>query len=349
MRVTRRQLKNIISEALQLEEKTYSHVDDDLPFTNNDIRLLLLKYVDRLVKLESESDTSKIASLTDRVLNYLENIELKFKDGTAAFSAYKTEIDPDLSMFYYRTQDIGREFKNYLLSLLNARIGDENKEAVILFIMKVAGIDQRNRVQGLVTEEVIKALEEISAYDFMRAAKAKHRRFQASFFEKFMSTQESNHYYEMLKRINDSFDSVKSLRAEIQRLELGDDYSNDKLIDKLEHVRDSYSSMKTREQDLFDITADFDKVEDYISNNNYRSAERTLRKIRRSMLDVIVNWNKYRGLYNRNKPDGLEYLQSEIFQFSKILKSQRDQLPLSLKQKIRDIRKSVEGFQTLFE
>jgi hypothetical protein len=340
---------------LSEEEESYSHVDDDLPFTNNDIRLLLLKYVDRLVKLESESDTDKIASLTDRVINYLENIEIKFKDGTAAFSAYETEINPDLSMFYYRTKDIGREFKNYILRRLNPNAPDviyNQKEAdrIIRFILGVAGID-RNAGGGQLQQmsfsqaraKAVEALREVSSYRFMRAAKS------YSYFEQFISTQESRHYHEMLKRINNSFDSVKNLRDQIQRLELGDDFSNDKLIDKLEDIRDSYSSSTTREQDLFDITADFEKVENYIVDNNYKSAERTLRKIRRSMLNVLKNWSKYRGFYNRDKPDGIKYLENEILQFSQILKSQRDQLPLSLKQRIRDVRKSVEGFQTLFE
>ena len=104
--------------ALQQAEEEFN-----LPFTNRDIRILATQYLSTINRAV-ESENYKLAGvLSKRMVNYIDNLNVKLNTGTAAYPAGSNKADSELSMFYFQTPDIGEEMKSWLFTHLTPRGG----------------------------------------------------------------------------------------------------------------------------------------------------------------------------------------------------------------------------------
>tara|TARA_R110002051_G_scaffold317563_1_gene398882 strand:- start:63 stop:1337 length:1275 start_codon:yes stop_codon:yes gene_type:complete len=348
-------------DVMRDEEERYG-----LPFTNRDIRLLLLRYVDKLVELESNGDYDTMAAVSDRVINYIDNLILKVADGTAAYPAYSNKVDKKLSMFYYQTPDIGEEFKRNLLSSIAywRGLAPNAWDNMRKFLTAATGIDPKYE------SDARGVIQDASGYELLRAS----RRFGYS------PVKDTGHIEMIQQRMNDSKTSVAKLRSRLETEEMGTEYSNEKLLDILEDAKDAWyralnelprynpdpteaygtPSPGIKDEQEAAIEEHLAELESLIVSNDFMKAHRAVNSTIRALLPI---WKSVAtgGEHGRMQPNdqnlrtqvagGAELLRFKeaLLNFKEVLKDHKYTAPQGVKLLIRNIRKAAEGFQTMFE
>jgi len=176
--------------------------------------------------------------------------------------------------------------------------------------------------------------------------------------------------------------TIAKLRDRIESEEMGTDYSNEKILDMFEDARDLWhaadSKIGPRHRDgilspvqslVKDFAESFEtkfaEAEAQILENDFKKVHRAvnsiIRELRRVMVGIPSALDPAR--YPRGASavqlvgmmDQLPYgkdlmeLETQLRKISKVLKGQKYDTPKQVKMLIRDIRKAVEGFQTMFE
>ena len=317
-------------DVMRDEEERYG-----LPFTNRDIRLLLLRYVDKLVELESNGDYDTMAAVSDRVINYIDNLILKVAEGTAAYPAYSNKVDKKLSMFYYQTPDIGEEFKRNLLSMLSRERGlpPAAWENMRKFLTAATGIDPKYE------DTAGGAIQDASGYELLRAS----RGFGYS------PVKDTGHIEMIQQRMNDSKTSVAKLRNRLETEEMGTEYSNEKLLDILEDAKEQwYESKLDNAEEKAVIDDRLAELESLIVSNDFMKAHRAVTSTIRDLIPI------FQRLESTPNPipwqlDSIRKFRQALLSFSEVLKDHKYTVPQGVKILIRNIRKAAEGFQTMFE
>ena len=317
-------------DVMRDEEERYG-----LPFTNRDIRLLLLRYVDKLVELESNGDYDTMAAVSDRVINYIDNLILKVADGTAAYPAYSNKVDKKLSMFYYQTPDIGEEFKRNLLSSIAywRGLSPHAWNNMRKFLTAATGVDPNSE------SSAPGVIQDASGYELLRAS----RRFGYS------PVRDTGHIEMIQQRMNDSKTSVAKLRNRLETEEMGTEYSNEKLLDILEDAKDHwYQSKLDNAEEKAVIDDRLAELESLIVSNDFMKAHRAVTSTIRDLIPI------FQRLESTPNPipwqlHAIRKFRQALLSFSEVLKDHKYTAPQGVKILIRNIRKAAEGFQTMFE
>ena len=243
-----------------------------LPFTNRDIRLLLMKYLEKFDTLIAEKNFDDAATITGRTVDYINNLILKLDAGTAAYPAQSNVVDKNLSMFYYQTPDLGDEFKRSLLSRLDsgtqkydwqvhgvsgdilglARQLGARKE--LLDVISFRGGQGRYALGTGTKEEEDAALAEIrrvinaaSGYDIIQKMASQGKKGQQSQLSPLEDTINKPHTRAMKRRMKDAENELISFN-EFMSVASDDDgeFSLDMLLDGLDEL---YGSIELLSKD----------------------------------------------------------------------------------------------------
>ena len=318
---------------MKIEEERYG-----LPFTNRDIRLLLLSYVDKIQEIAASKDYNILSQINSRVLNYIDNLQLKLSAGTAAFPAYSNKIDPKLSMFYYQTPNVASDFKKFLLSRVatdrygNSFITDHAEKIVQMYFPTTSLVFR---------EKILENLKKIPEIDLLMLSSQQHK---APFK---MFTGRSNHIKTIQSRIDASKVAIEEFQQYAEHAaklgELGDDvgYMGTDLIEDFLTVIARVSS------DSRVPTAAMQKAKNLAETELYDAMDagelRKGYKLTRKLIRIIHDPALSRfGSAQRALLSSAEKILNYTDKFRFDISRHAHKL-------VRSIRASMEGFQSLFE
>ncbi len=356
---------------MQAEEERYG-----LPFTNRDIRLLLLSYVDKIQEISASGDNSILSQINSRVLNYIKNLQIKINNGTAAYPAYSNKVDQKLSMFYYQTPDIGQTFKGFARDILRGNfpsgidtfMAGSIKETLRSIIMQ-ANPSFAEGTKKYDMQALIEALEKTSSYTLLQLANSITSTYASAevmamdefnVFSVFRNqTLNPSHGAELTKRIYSSkkaierFQKAAEMAANVS--EMGSEDVGYQGSDLIEDFLAELDSLMTG-QNVSNFPA-FHAVQqhamgplyDAMDNADFRDAYKQTRKLIRLIQQCPHGQAQ---LHNDSKLTRAQAKEKLIAKAQPIL-SYVDTLRFDIKkyipQLVRSIRASMEGFQSLFE
>ena len=298
-------IKDKIESDSQKQDQVMSAEEDryDLPFTNRDIRLLLLSYVDKIQEIAQSKDYSTLSQINSRVLNYIDNLQMKISEGTAAYPAYSNKIDKNLSMFYYQSPDIGEDFKGYCRALMSSGLMTGVEPVVAKFledivkqIIKMSAVGQE--INFLRQDDARKLINKISSYQLLQLSKgitkddditAALGYGRINLFDYFTRQRGSTeHILKIIKRINESKKAIEIFQQSAEGAasvsELGDDvgYQGTDLIeDFLAELGSIMSGQDISRHPSFQAVQRHAEGElyDAMDNNDFRLAYKLTRKL----------------------------------------------------------------------
>jgi hypothetical protein len=342
-------------QVMRVEENRYG-----LPFTNRDIRLLLLSYVDKIQEIAQSKDYSTLSQINSRVLNYIDNLQMKIQEGTAAYPAYSNKIDKNLSMFYYQSPDIGEDFKGYCRAVLSVSqmtgvppVVKARLEDIVKQIIKMSAVGQE--INFLRQDDARKLINKISSYQLLQLSKGitKDDDYTATLgigrinlFEYFTKQRNStNHILKIKERINASKIAIeifqKSAEGAASVSEIGDDvgYQGSDLIEDFLAQLDSVLAGKDISQ-----YPHFVEIQKYAEGELYNAMDsndfRLAYKLTRKLVRLIQSspGKEIREILLPKAQTILQYVDRLRFGLDK-----------HVPKLVRSIRSAMEGFQTLFE
>lgn len=355
-------IKDKIESDSQKQDQVMSTEEDryGLPFTNRDIRLLLLSYVDKIQEIAQSKDYSTLSQINSRVLNYIDNLQMKISEGTAAYPAYSNKIDKNLSMFYYQSPDIGEDFKGYCRSILSLQgmTGVEpavqvHLQKIVNQIIKMSAVGQE--INFLRQDDARKLINKISSYQLLQLSKGitKDDAITAAMgigkinlFDYFTRQRGSTeHILKIIKRINESKKAIeifqKSAEGAASVIEMGDDvgYQGSDLIEDFLAQLDSVLAGKdiSNYPHFVEVQKHAEgELYDAMDSNDFRLAYKSTRKLIR--LIQRSPGQQARKILLPKAQMILQYVDRLRFDLNK-----------HVPKLVRSIRSSMEGFQTLFE
>lgn len=352
-----------------------------LPFTNRDIRILLLNYVDKIEELSNQKDYRTLGDISGRVFNYLDNLKLKIDDLTAAYPAYSNKIDKSLSMFYYQSPDIGEDFKGYCKSILlgsdrdndilvSDQLSDIIKQVIIMSSSGESFTNNHDKwgpaVKHIRQGEILEKLNSISSYQLIQLSKgitvSKYGPGTSSsnLFNNFIRVRSATgHIQKVKERIDSSMLAIdnflKVTEGTLNIEDFGDDvgYLGTDLVEELLNSfttafrnvdEDKMSPLSLSLEDLIQ-----NDLYDAMLNNEYRNAYRIINNIIRKSEKVIRTGSAGQGFVQSDERDARFSYKRNLQKIKSYLSGLRFDLDSHIKRLLRELRKSLEGFQTLFE